>query len=329
MPTLISGNGGLESGESAVNKAQPFFSSATKRLGLILWIAWATGATDAIAQQWANNNLPPKAPALVAPAVPGGVEDAPQIPTGPEVISILQNGKDKIKAKFNTFNDAIFAQIVGAISLGDVKPETLDALASAWPAWSEEQKTILAFSKWVKESKLKPAVVAAVKKPLTAEEKKQEKIKGELLTAFNKNAEQKSSWKRSPLGDQDVDVDEKAWKITIKYKKMAGKENSVNPNWIAVMRGQLWSGDYELFIDSDSESGAILWLNDAGGKSIGMDGNLVENARIKLWNGRQILKIPRNAANYTIGFSVTPLNPVVIVNSIKLSKAPDGMVANK
>ena len=71
----------------------------------------------------------PKVPALVAPAAPGVIEDASPIPTGADVVSILQNGKDKIRSKFSTFNDAVFARIVGEISLGSIKPETLDALA--------------------------------------------------------------------------------------------------------------------------------------------------------------------------------------------------------
>ena len=82
-----------------------------------------------MAAQQAPNNFAPNVAALTEPAVSGNAENASQIPTAQTIIDILRNGKETIKRKFSTYNDAVFQQIVGQIGLGTVKSETLIALA--------------------------------------------------------------------------------------------------------------------------------------------------------------------------------------------------------
>ncbi len=330
MPTLKSGNGALENGSSEVSQSPGFLSSAMKRAGTILWIVSATIATDVTAQQ-APNNLVPKVPAREAPVVPGESDNTAQTPTTTDIISILQNWKDKIRIKFPTFSETTFKQIVAWIALWDIKSETLLALAGAFPEWSTEHVRLTAFVNSLQQKKaMKPTLwgqPVGITKPLTAEEKKKEKIKVTLMESFNKAVKEKQTWKRGPQGNQDVKVDEKAWRITITYKEENGK--LPNPKAVAVFRTQIAPGQYEIDIDTDA-GGAILWVNDAAGKCIDSTWAVCEKwkERWRLNPGKQDLTIPSNATTFTMWFEVTPLSREVHLDKITIAaKAKEGTIA--
>jgi len=304
------------------------------RAGALLWFAGSMVAFDQASAQEVAVVTPQWKPiaGLVVPGNPETITE--EVPTAEAVVAILRNGKEKIRIKFPTYNDAAFQQIVGQISLGTVKPETLAALAWAFEKGSEEEKAILGFSKKVSTTPPKPAPLAsapdarAKKLPPLNEtkeererriaEKKKEKDRDLLLWSFNTSVKKEGTWWRAANWNQDVSIKEKGGHISIQLK--ITDKNAPNPNGIAATRTQIAPWEYELQLDSTA--GAILWLTNAGGKCIDMQGNIstVGKERILIAPGQTSIIVPEGTTNFTLWFQVTPLNPEVIIKKVELRK---------
>lgn len=171
------------------------------------------------------------------------------------------------------------------------------------------------------------------KTQLTADERKKQRAISALMESFNESVQEKWTWKRGPQWNQDIEVTKKTggW-ISIIYKEE--DEDKPDPRWIALVKTQIAPGEYEIEIDATNQidatkGNAILWITDAGGKCIDSNGVLCEKGkeRIKLNPGKQNLTVPPNAATFTIGFEVTPLNPEINIAKIEISPLEKEIIA--
>lgn len=311
MPTLKSGNGELENGSSEIIKSPGLLSSTMNKAGVVLWIIGATVATDVAAQQ-APNNLTPKVPALTGPAVPGNTENASEIPTAQTIIDILWNGKETIKRKFSTYNDAVFQQIVGQIGLGTVKSETLTALAGAFEKGSPEWEALMNFSKVVRIPKpalgskedlaLKKAKADAEKAKADAEKEAARiaKMAPKLLKDFREWIRSASKWTAinawADKVDTKVEITQVAGKIIIKFPKN-GKT--------------LWLGEFMAEVPAWSYD---LTVKMTGGPLIYWHGD----KRLELKNG-ETTPIELAKPNFKLGGYVTKTKPVIEIEEIVLT----------
>lgn len=285
MPTLKSGNGELENGSSEIIKSPGFLSYAMNKASAVLWIIGATVATDVAAQQ-APNNFAPNVAALTEPAVSGNAENASQIPTAQTIIDILRNGKETIKRKFSTYNDAVFQQIVGQIGLGTVKSETLIALAWAFPKGSIEQENILSFSKTIstpkqpvtltstpdsREKKLPPLNETNEEKTKRLAQERLSKVRRGILDNMNKEVLDPDKWRSVPVGkdsnDSAVKGKKSNWAVVFSINANANK-------WQSTYIKELPPGKYT--IKTKSSDGKI-WVWWKGGAEITLNSSGITN----------------------------------------------------
>lgn len=309
MPTLNMGKGGLEGGSVEKVAKQPSgLIAAMKNAGLVLWIMGATAVTDANGQQVAVATVPQQ-PEQGGPAIPWKENTTEEIPTAEAIIEILRNGKENIKRKFPNYNDAAFQQIVGWIGLRTVKPETLTALAEAFPVESEERKMIVNFSKTANTPKPVPALASPLDKkklpPLneSPEEKearqareKEHKMATSSAKTLRSNILESKNWKPEPTNKLKFNV--KPWR-GVKFHG-DGKDleltHEAKINFTTIIAPWV----YDITMPSNIDANAVaLYLRSEQEKPVAMNGNLIPDGG------------PKCAANFSSGQKVRIQIPAI------------------
>jgi hypothetical protein len=319
-------------------ETKPSFSGKVKskmgtiamQAGAIMWFAGSMIAFDQANAQQVAVATPSqwKLPIAAGPAVPGNVETTTEeAPTAEAVIEILRNGKELIKKKFPNYNDTAFQQIVGQISLGTVKSETLVALAGAFVEGSPEQKAVLNFWKIVSTQKpdLLPSPPDAGGKKLpplneTKEQKEKRlaeerliKIKDEIIREFNKDILRKESWASLKINssnknnDADATVSKDNWWLIFAMKQ---KNRTLAQ---AFFKKEFLAGKYTVTLEGSNGKYVIYW---PGGQEIIVKPGVPTT-----------FEVPRNMEIY---FNVLPdrINPEITVTKITLEKASPAKIAN-
>lgn len=271
---------------------------------------------------WVEANAQQNSVAMSGQAIPGNKETTTQeIPTAQEIIEILQNGKEKIKLKFPTYNDTAFQQIVGQISLWTVKPWTLQALAEAFPEDSVEKKQLLNFGEAASipkpqqvKVKLPPLNESPEAKKIRLEAERMKKIKDETIREFNKEVLKKENWSSLKIGssnnnnDADATVGRENGWLIISMKQKNGTLAQ------AVFKKTFLAGKYIVRLEGSAGKHVIYWPK---GKEI-----------IIKPGTPTIFELTENKEVY---FNTLPdrITPEITISKFTIEEVPDWEIANR